>query len=176
MSAIDNEFARPVRLDELGDGERALTIAADEAECTALARRFDIVSIGRLTADAQIKREGAIVTADGTIDAAVTQSCVATGEPLAATLRVPFSLRFVPEAEVATQEELELSESDCDILGYAGSAIDLGEAVAETLALALDPFPRSPDADAALRAAGVLEEGEAGPFGVLKALRDKLGG
>ncbi|HEV2747118.1 MAG TPA: DUF177 domain-containing protein, partial [Allosphingosinicella sp.] len=43
-----------------------------------------------------------------------------------------------------------------------------------TLALSLDPFPRSPAAAEALKAAGVKSEEEAGPFGALAALRDKL--
>ena len=55
-------------------------------------------------------------------------------------------------------------------------AIDLGEAAAQTLALALDPYPRSPGAAAALKEAGVIGEGEAGPFGGLAALKGKLGG
>jgi hypothetical protein len=44
------------------------------------------------------------------------------------------------------------------------------------MALALDPFPRSSEAGDALREAGVLSEEEAGPFGALKELRDKLSG
>jgi uncharacterized metal-binding protein YceD (DUF177 family) len=107
----------------------------------------------------------------------VVQSCVATGESLPATLDVPFRLRFVPEDDASAAEEIELSEEDCDTLTYAGGAVDLGEAAAETLALALDPFPRGPDADAALKAAGVVgeDEAEVGPFAALKGLRDKLG-
>ena len=87
----------------------------------------------------------------------------------------PFSLKFVPEAEGAG-EELELDAEDFDTIDYAGSAIDLGEAVAETLALSLNPFPRSPDADAVLKEAGVLSEDEVvtGPFAALKGLKDKL--
>ncbi|NWN13490.1 hypothetical protein GY655_27460, partial [Escherichia coli] len=68
------------------------------------------------------------------------------------------------------------------IVFYSGGAIDLGEAAAETLALALDPYPRSPAAEAALRDAGVISEEEAtrlaeesGPFGGLAGLRGKLG-
>jgi uncharacterized protein YutE (UPF0331/DUF86 family) len=57
---------------------------------------------------------------------------------------------------------------------YTDGAIDLGEAVAQTMALALDPFPRSTNAEAALREAGVISEEEAGPFGALKGLRDQL--
>jgi uncharacterized metal-binding protein YceD (DUF177 family) len=101
---------------------------------------------------------------------------VATGEPLAAVVDTAFSLRFVPDsAGEPGGEEVELSDADCDVLTYADGAVDLGEAAAETLLLALDPFPRSANADAVLKAAGVLAEDEAGPFAALKGLRDKLG-
>ena len=72
-------------------------------------------------------------------------------------------------------EEVELGETDMDVIFYDGASVDLGEAVAETLALSLDPYPRSPDADATLRKAGVKTEAEAGPFGALAALKEKLG-
>ena len=55
-----------------------------------------------------------------------------------------------------------------------GGAIDLGEAAAETMALALDPFPRAAGAEAALRAAGVLSEEEARPANAFAALKDAL--
>jgi len=172
-----NEFARPIRLDTLGEGARAVTIAAEADERAALARRFGLVAIDRLEATATLRRTGDGVLAEGRLSAAVVQSCVATGDPLPATLDEPFALRFEPEAPAAAgAEEVELDEADLDVVPYSGGAIDLGEAVAETLSLALDPFPRAPDADARLRAAGVLEEGEAGPFAALRGLKDKLGG
>jgi uncharacterized metal-binding protein YceD (DUF177 family) len=105
----------------------------------------------------------------------VTQSCVATADPLPATVDEPFTLRFEREVP-ASGGEVELSDEELDIIAYSGSDIDLGEAVAETLSLALDPFPRAPDADARLREAGVLGEDEAGPFSALKGLKDRLGG
>jgi uncharacterized metal-binding protein YceD (DUF177 family) len=48
------------------------------------------------------------------------------------------------------------------------------------MSLALNPFPRSPHAEKALREAGVKSEEEAqreaSPFAGLAALKDKLGG
>jgi hypothetical protein len=41
--------------------------------------------------------------------------------------------------------------------------------------LSLDPYPRSPDADAALQQAGVISEDQAGPFAALAARKGKLG-
>jgi uncharacterized metal-binding protein YceD (DUF177 family) len=168
------EFSRPVNLDVIGEAARSIAISADAAEREALARRFALVSIERLEAEGNVHRDGETVFVDGRLRAEAMQSCVATGEPLPTKLDVPFMLRFVPEESAGAPEEIELNAEDCDTLTYAGSAIDLGEAAAETLALALDPFPRSPDADAKLKAAGVLDESETGPFSALKGLRDKL--
>lgn len=171
------EFSRTVRIDTLGEGGRSMTVEAESAERAALAARFDLLSLDRLAAEARLRRDGDIIVAEGRIEAAVVQACVASGEPVPATIDEPFALRFVP-AEQDGAEEIELGPEDVDTVDYDGSAIDLGEAVAETLALSLDPFPRAPDADDVLKEAGVLSEEEAaeasGPFAALKGLKDKL--
>lgn len=170
------ELARPIRFDTLGEAPRDIAITADEAERAALARRFGLIALDRLTAEVRLHREGRAVFAEGRLAAAVIQPCVATGEPVPAEIDEPFRLRFLPEDLIGGGEEIELSEEDCDTIPFDRGLVDIGEAVAETLALALDPFPRAPGADAALKAAGVLQEGEAGPFAALKALKDKMSG
>lgn len=167
------EFSRPVRIDTLGAAPRRVEIEADEAECEAIARRFGLVAIGRLAAEAAVARRGEEIVATGSIDAEVVQSCVATGEPVSAKLAAPFEIVFRPHSASA-EEEIELGESELDTVFHDGASIDLGEAAAETLALSLDPYPRAPGAEAALKAAGVRSEEEAGPFGALAGLRDKL--
>ena len=168
-----NEFARPVRIDSLGPGPRELRIEAEAAERDALAARFGLVAIERLEAAAALHRDGDTVIAEGRLQGAAVQRCVATGDPLPAEVDAPFTLRFQP-ADAPPGDEIELSEADCDTLDYEGGAIDLGEAVAEEFVLALDPFPRAPDAEARLREAGVLDEAETGPFAALKGLRERL--
>ena len=169
------EFSRPVRLDTIGTEPRKLAIEAEPAERAALARRFGLVAIDRLAAEAELSRRDDAVIARGRIAAAVTQSCVASAAPVPAEVDEPFDLVFRPEPGAASpEEEVELGEAELDVVFYEGAAIDLGEAVAETLALALDPYPRAPDAAEALKAAGVKSEEEAGPFGALAGLRDKL--
>lgn len=170
------EFSRPVRIDTLGSAPRRIAIEADAGERAALARRFGLIALDRLAAEAELSADDGRIAATGSIAASVVQACVATGAPLPVTLAAKFALRFVPEADAAAQEELELDAGDLDTIGYAGGAIDLGEAAAETLALELDPFPRAPDADAALRAAGIVDEADTGPFAALRALKDRLGG
>jgi uncharacterized metal-binding protein YceD (DUF177 family) len=58
---------------------------------------------------------------------------------------------------------------------YDGASIDLGSAIADTLALSLDPYPRCAEADAALKEAGVTSEEQASPFAALAALKKSLG-
>jgi uncharacterized metal-binding protein YceD (DUF177 family) len=170
------EFSRTYRIDTLGAGARQVRIDADEAERAALAARFGLLGIARLAAEAALSRTGETVTARGTVSAAVTQSCVATEEPVDETVEEAFRIEFRPHPEsAAAEEEIELSEGEMDVVFYDGAAIDLGEAVAETVSLALNPFPRSPAAEEALRAAGVKSEedakAESSPFAALAALK-----
>jgi len=169
------EFSRPIALDTLGEAPRQIAIEADEAERTALARRFDLIDVSALTATVALVRSGDAVTATGRVEAKVTQSCIASGAPVAARIDEPFRLEFRPMPTTTTpDDEIELGQGELDVSFYEGASIDIGEAAAETLALAVDPYPRAPDADEALKAKGVKNEEEAGPFAALASLREKL--
>ena len=178
------EFSRPVGLESIGAEPQTMDFAASADERRALARRFDLTAVDALESRTQLTRTGETVRATGSITAHVVQSCVVTGDPVATTLSEPFDLHFVPDdrrvladgdSDDADDEGVELGEGDCETLFYSGDAIDLGEAAAQTMALALNPFPRGADAQAALREAGVLSEEDTGPFAALKALKFKAG-
>jgi uncharacterized metal-binding protein YceD (DUF177 family) len=167
-----SEFADHLKLAQIRDGER-LDLSADEAERTSIAERLRLPAIDRFDAHVALGRDGERVTASGRIKALLQQSCIATGDPVPATVDEAFELLFMPEPATDPDAEIELSEEDCDVVFHDGQAIDLGTALADTLALALDPYPRSPQADDALRQAGVLSEEQAGPFAALAALKGK---
>lgn len=162
------EFHRPERIEAIGDAVRSITVIANTAECAALAARFDLIEVTALTGHFAVRRDADVIVVTGRVAATVVQACVATGDPVVAAIDEPVTLRFVHD--VGTDEEIELGSEDCDVIAHDGSVIDLGEATAETMALALDPFPRRADADAVLRAAGVLREDDAGPVGALAGL------
>lgn len=168
------EFSRLERIDTIGEGERVVTIAADEAERSALAARFDLVSLARLEASFRLRRDAAGIVAIGQVGADVVQACSVTDEPLPVSVAETVALRFVGALDAA-EDEIELDADSLDMVPYDGGAIDLGEAAAETMALALDPFPRGPNAAAALKAAGVINEDEARPAGALAGLKALLG-
>lgn len=170
------EFSRKISIDAIGAEASTHSIEASADECAALATRFHLEAIVSLSAKADIRRDGSNLYAQASIDAAVTQSCVVTGDPVSSEIAEVFSLKFMPEGTAPEADEIELSSDECDIQSYADGAIDIGEAAAQTLALSLDPFPRSTQASTALHEAGVISEEEAGPFGALKGLRDMLAG
>jgi uncharacterized metal-binding protein YceD (DUF177 family) len=168
---MTDRFSHQLRLDQVRDGER-LDLVADDDERRAVAKRLGLLSLGRLEAHVCLARTGEVIRAEGRLLAALDQSCVVTGDPVAAHVDEPFALLFTPEPPTAAPvEEIELGESDCDVVFYDGAQIDLGGAIADTLALSLDPYPRSAGADAALKEAGVLIEEQASPFAVLAKLR-----
>jgi uncharacterized metal-binding protein YceD (DUF177 family) len=168
------EFSRTHKADQIGRLAERLHIAAKEPERAALAQRFGLVALDRLEADYGVAVEDGAIIARGRVRAELAQPCVATGVAVPETIDSDFVLRFVVEsADAPEAEELELDAEDCDTIGYDGHVIDMGEAVAETMALAMTPFPRAPDADAYLKEAGVLSEEQASPFAVLLGLKDK---
>lgn len=171
------EFSRPVRIDSLSAVPRTIEIEAGEEERAALARRFGLIGIDALRAEASVTRSGDEVAASGSLRAAVTQSCVGTGVPVPADVEETFFILFRPHpATAAAEEEIELSEGEMDVVFYDGAAVDLGDAVSESLFLSLDPYPRSSDSSAALKEAGVLSEEEAAPPSPLAGLKDLLEG
>lgn len=167
------EFHRPERIDTIGEGEREISVTATDSECAALATRFGLKSVDRLDGVFRVRRDAAGIVARGRVTAAVVQSCVVTDDALPVTVDEPVALRFVTD-EVSDADEIELDENALDTMGFDGTAIDLGEAAAETMALALDPFPRGPNAAAALREAGVISEEEARPLGAFAGLKAQL--
>ena len=169
-----SDFAHRLALDQIRDGDR-LDIVADDEERRDVAGRLGLLNLERFEAHAVLSRDGQKIRANGRLKAALYQSCVATGEAVPAHIDEPFELVFVPEPKSGADDEIELGEADLDTIFHDGSAIDLGGAIADTLALSLDPYPRSAGADAALKEAGVLTEEEASPFAALAALKEKLG-
>jgi uncharacterized metal-binding protein YceD (DUF177 family) len=156
------EFSRPYRL---GTERREVEIEADAAERAALARRFGILAVDALSATLSLVPEtSGIVRACGRLRAGVEQACVATLEPVAQQVDVPLDLRILPEGALPTDEDPESP----DEIESAGGVVDLGEAVAEQLALALDPYPRAPGVEPELPNDPEEEPARPNPFAALK--------
>lgn len=163
------EFSRRIDIREIGD--KPVQLSADPAECAALARRFGIVAVLRLDAQVSLELRGNTIKAAGQFAADIIQSCAVSAEDLPVHIAEPLTIRFVPARPAPHGEtEIELVAEDCDEIEYSGTAFDLGEEVAQCLAVAIDPFRVGPMAEEARRKAGLLDPQGAGPFAALKGL------
>jgi uncharacterized metal-binding protein YceD (DUF177 family) len=160
MTAPAPEFSRPATLPRLGHVER-FRIAADEGERAALARRFGLLAIDRFEAEVALTRLRDGARLEASIDADVVQECVVTLEPVRSRVTDEFSLLYgdvvAAEGDEAVVEALE------------GDSVDVGEAAAQQLSLALDPYPRA--SDAALDEQGAEASGADHPFAALARLK-----
>ncbi len=141
------EFSRPVAVAALERAPARLEpIVADENERMALARRFDVPAVRALSARAEIAPWGpGGWRVWGIADAGFTQTCVVTLEPVDTAISEPFVRFFAPAARMAEAAEL-LGPHSGDALDALPESIDIGEIASETAALAIDPYPRRPQA------------------------------
>ncbi len=122
-----------------------LDIVADGAERAALARRFGLDSLGALTASVTLTKfgDGRRVRLSANFSADVVQSCVVTLEPAPSRVEATFVLVYDEGAGGPGEAEtVVLLEGQNPPEPWSGNVIDVGETVAEHLALALDPYPR----------------------------------
>jgi uncharacterized metal-binding protein YceD (DUF177 family) len=166
-----SEFSR--KFDVRQAEGKAVRLEANEAERAALAGRFALVRVDRLEADLLLNRpEERVVEVRGTLQADFVQPCAVSAEDIPVSVRESLFLRFVPEStDHAPDEELEIDADDCDEIEYSGTHFDLGEAVAQSLGLAIDPYLTGPQAEAARKAAGIGTPEDQGPFAALKGLK-----
>lgn len=159
------ELHRPLAVDRVGPRGLTMEVKATPEECAAVAQRLMLPAIPwlrgklQLTAGAQGR-----VAVSGVLEARITQSCVISLEQFDTVLAETFEVVFVPEDLV---NEADADPDSTDELPYAGSMIDLGEALVEQLALTLDPYPRKPGAELPAEAQDAPET----PFAALARLK-----
>lgn len=185
MNALPKaEFSVEVGLDDIPAEGRGISFEADERERRRLAERFDLIDLKSLKGKATLKPWRRIGFAlEGRFEADVVQACVVTLEPVESRLEEGFRIHFLP-AELLDREagapgsEREIvidAESEEPPEALQGGSIDVGEAVAEQLALALDPYPRKPGVafEEAGRAEAAASEERPNPFAALEKLKKK---
>jgi uncharacterized metal-binding protein YceD (DUF177 family) len=174
VAASAPEFSRPLPIDTIGsDGRTQRHIEADEGECAALAQRLGLQGLSGFVADLTVDRlAGGEILAAGRVVADAVQTCVVTLEPVPAHVDEAFEVRFTTRDEIEPRERDIGPDDEEPPELLAGDALDLGELAAQQLALALDPWPRLPDAE--LPAEARPDPARDGPFAALAALRAGL--
>ena len=182
-----NEFSRRLAIDPWPDHAVSVEVNADHAGRQVLAERFGLLAVRSLRARGRLERgsEPGELVLRGWLEADVVQACVISLEPVPARLRqrverryrsIEFSGSWSKHLQPHGMEELADDEEVVEPV--IGGMIDLGEAIAEELGLALDPYPRA--AGAALDAGALTphvsvgsEHGASTPFAALPQLREK---
>ena len=182
------EFSRPLALEKIKTPGMEVEISATPQECERLARRFGLIGVKRVEAKLDLcRREGAggaeyVVRGDFSAD--VVQTCAITLEPIESSVASRLAVRYMSPQAFEEYEErhdqdipLDLEEEDIDVL--PDGVLDLGEIVAQYLAISLSSYPRKQGLD--LNALGIKSEDdqdvpssrqETNPFSILKKLYD----
>jgi uncharacterized metal-binding protein YceD (DUF177 family) len=178
MSDATPELSYPIAIDRLGPAWQDHRIVASAEQLVALAERFGVLELKRLEAMVRARRvrAGRYIEIIGTLAADVVQSCVATLEPVEAHVEEEFRELYGPIGGERPDEgagEILVEPESPEPLD--GPTVDLGEAVAQHLALSLDPYPRAPGAGPAPESEppGPSETGRPSPFAVLGALKPR---
>ena len=163
-----------MRIEPMPPGGRQVSVKADEAECARIAERLKVTTIERLEAELEAVRLRGGIRVIGQVRARAVQPCVVTFEPVTQDIDEPVDRIFLPASQRA-RDPGPGSESYIDLEGddppdyFEGIDIDLSELIVETVALALDPYPRAPGAE--VEAGPEPEDREDGPFAALRRLK-----
>jgi uncharacterized metal-binding protein YceD (DUF177 family) len=133
------EFSRPLQADRVPKAGSVEKLEAEPQELKALAKRMKLPALHSLVAEIRATPwRGGGIKLEGHLTAAIEQVSVISLEAFQETVSIPVSRYFLPPGAVVENDE----EDDADPID--NGFIDLGEVVAETLALDLDPYPRKP--------------------------------
>jgi hypothetical protein len=148
---------------------------ADAAERTRIASALDLVACQQLEARYRILPLSlGRFKLSGELKAAVEQTCVVTLEPVASDIAESYAATYWPDAALPQPAVGPLAlDGEPDPEPIVEGKIDAGRIIFESLAAALDPFPRRPGAvfegTLSAPATGKPES----PFAVLANLKDK---
>ena len=152
--------------------------AASPEERQNFASALDIVACTSLTARYLIAPRGeGHFRLSGTVEARVEQSCVVTLEPIINDVAESFSVDYWPETELSSPEGGVLDVHDePDLEPIVAGRLQVGRVIFQSLAGAIDLFPRKPGATLESQSASPDDSAAAkteGPFAALAKIKAK---
>ncbi len=171
-----------VGLDDIQLDARSYIVEATGEERNDLVERFKIVSIDKLQANVTVGKvtNPKAISVAGDITAELIQQCIVTLKDVPETIQEHFELLLVaPElADEFDEDEVYADPEAPDYDSFDADVIPVGEIIAQTLSVMMNPYPRVPGAEiqpVSGQAVSVNEEvgKKPNPFDVLSKLRDK---
>jgi hypothetical protein len=176
MTDKADPWSAPVTVAQIPDTGLHRDIEADPAAREAMAAVAGLREILSASASLDVTpKGGGRFHVAGRVRARIGQSCVVTLDPIENDLDEDVDLIFVPPEQIPEMADLvdDAAESDAEIPDppepIVNGVIDLGRVATDALFLAIDPYPRKPDA--VFEPPVVSADPEDHPFAALKALR-----
>jgi hypothetical protein len=143
---MQGELAWEHAVDEIPEAGLAFERSATAEECGAIARALDLLGCRSLRVRyALVPRGSGHVHLSGSLQAQVEQTCVVTLEPLLNDVAATFKVDYWPETEMPEPSGGEVDMQDeADLEPIVAGRIEVGRVVFESLAGAIDLFPRKP--------------------------------
>lgn len=169
-------------VDDVEKDPKTYLISATASQKSKLADRFKIVQLDSLEAAVTIakQRHGEGIVINGNLKATLVQQCVVTLGDVPETLDEEFELLLLsPEQAAAFDEDEVYADPEApDYDALEGDVVNLGEIVAQTLSVMMNPYPRVAGAEVKPVAGGNFTTNEEigkkpNPFAALAELRDK---
>jgi hypothetical protein len=176
MMSTANPWSVPVAVVQIPDTGLHRDIEADGTARQAMAEVAGLREILSASASLDVTPEsGGRVHVTGHVRARIGQTCVVTLDPIENEIDEPIDLIFAPPEQIPDLSDLvdEAAESETEIPDppepIINGVIDLGRLATDALFLAVDPYPRRPDAvfEPPVENADPMDH----PFAALKALR-----
>lgn len=157
------EFSFPLILANVPAAGLDLRLEADAETRAALAERMGLLALHSFIGELSLRpvMEDCIAVR-GHLRAVLEQACIVTLEPVPQRVEEPIAWRLLPSGMEATD-----GDDDPDDIETEEGVADLGEALAQQLSLALDPYPRAPGAELPEQ---YRADGESRPFAALAKL------
>jgi uncharacterized metal-binding protein YceD (DUF177 family) len=163
----------PVRVEDIPEtGAHFDLVAPPEVRADVVATA-ELVALPRLEAVFDAKRRGrGGAQVVGRVSADVGQTCVVSLEPMESRIDEPVDVIFVPPSAAASEslEEVVSPHGDDPPEMLYDGKLDLGALALEFLLLAIDPYPRKPDAVFAAPPTTDGDDASSHPFAALAAL------
>jgi len=176
MTDKSDSWSVPVIVAQIPDAGLHRDIEADRAVRDAMAEVASLREILSASASLDVTpKSGGRVHVAGHVRARIGQTCVVTLEPIENDIDEPIDLIFAPPEQIPQLADLvdEAADSDVEIPDppepIVNGVIDLGRLATDALFLAIDPYPRRPDA--VFEPPVVAADPEDHPFAALKALQ-----
>jgi hypothetical protein len=176
MTGKADPWSVPVTVAQIPDTGLHCDIEADPAVRDAMAAVAGLRGILSASASLDVTpKGGGRVHVAGRVRARIGQTCVVTLDPIENDIDEPVDLIFAPPDQIPELADLvdEVADSDTEIPDppepIVNGVIDVGRLATDAVFLAIDPYPRKPDA--VFEPPVVPEDPEDHPFAALKALQ-----